>query len=109
MPENRSWSVSASFFVCRLEGAKKDVGLASNLSRLDLIPTTRSKLLKQMGIWRSIRNDYLRHLRNFLSPLPVRTKQDFTLQFIHFVVGIDKFNNGIHKGCCCFFTVLIST
>ena len=39
------------------EGPKKASGLASNLSRLDLIPTTRSKLLRQMGIGRSIRTE----------------------------------------------------
>ena len=39
--------------------------MAGNLSRLNLIPITRSKLLKQMGIERLIRNDCLRHLPIF--------------------------------------------
>ena len=70
---NSLFQSSLSFFR-RREGPKKASGLASNLSRLDLIPTTRSKLLRQMGIGRSIRNDCLRHLPNFLEPLPNRTE-----------------------------------
>ena len=44
--------------------------MATNLSRLNLIPITRSKLLKQMGIGRLIRNDCLRHLHIFFGLFP---------------------------------------
>ena len=60
---------------------QKASGMASNLSHFDLIPTTRSKLLRQMGIGRSIWNDCLRHLPIFWSLFPTGLKQEKDAKF----------------------------
>ena len=53
--------------------------MAGNLSRLDLVPITRSKLLKQMGIGRSIRNDCLRPSSKFCIPFLLQSGQEEAL------------------------------
>ena len=73
--------MASSTFLAQDKVCKMTLGMAGNLFRLDLIPITRSKLLKQMGIGRSIRNDCLRHLPIFLGLFPTGLKQERDAKF----------------------------